>query len=76
MVDRSIRARNTTPRTIPKMMRRKPENNPTRMLKKNKKYDIIENKRLQYKLINQSINQSVNQSINQSNKHINNYSNK
>ena len=36
------------------------------MLKKNKKYDIIENKRLQYKLINQSINQSVNQSINQS----------
>ena len=49
-------------------MRRKPENNPTRMLKKNKKYDIIENKRLQNKLINQSINQSI--------KYINNYLNK
>ena len=38
------------------------------MLKKNKKYDIIENKRLQNKLINQSINQSI--------KYINNYLNK
>ena len=29
------------------------------MLKKKKKYDIIENKRLQYKLINQLINQLI-----------------
>ena len=46
---RSMRDKNTIPRIIPFKIRTKQENNPTIMLKKKKKYDTMENKRLKGK---------------------------
>ena len=50
-----MRDKNTIPRIIPFKIRMTQENTPTIMLKKKKKYDTMENKRLKEKKLNNDI---------------------